>query len=690
METFTLTENVASLRFVEVNGRQFAVAPITILRSRVLPGSRGALFYPADENKRVEEQWNGKPLVSTTHPRSNGQNISANTPEIFQNQEIGRFYKSKVDQQGTNTGEGWFDVELTKKHDSRIYNALLNKQKIEVSTGLYTDNEEAPQNSSFDGTSYTHIARNYRPDHIAILVDEKGACSIKDGCGVYNSNSSSGNDDPTTNPAWVKDHSKWEKAKEQASKEGKGTDYAYITGIYKQMGGEISNNSIEESMNDWLVYNAGWTQEQRDALPSEDFAGPNQSFPIKSQQDVYDAARLIGHADNPEAVKHKIIAIAKRKGFKIPDAWMPSTNNASGGNCGDGAGGFQPGNTCAGGSGESDKLESDIHKHLSESGKTSLSEIRKKFGGKHKFDSHNPLAHPVHKALKSLRDKGKVKAHESQFGEPYFTANSENSMNEKSNIITWLTTNCSCMKDKKQHLEGLTDNALKEVILENAEKAVENDADQMFLNWISNADKDIRNAISTYVKGRIGNAFGKGNQPNKNPQQQDTTGSDTDTSAAMDAEMKKKQMMMQQTANNNQVQNNEPTTIDEFVKRYPFLSGLVANHNANENAEKQQLIGRITAPITDNTAKQQAVTTLNAKSVDELRTIAMFVPQPQQQQTQSQTIPFAQPVVNFFGATGGNPQITDNSYLQKEVLTTNSPDWKEWAKNTSIYDNQKG
>lgn len=64
-----------------------------------------------------------------------------------------------------------------------------------------------------------------------------------------------------------------------------------------------------------------YSKADRDAMPDSDFAGPHQSFPIRTQQDVYNAARLIGHADDPEAVKRRIIAIAKRKGFAIPDAW---------------------------------------------------------------------------------------------------------------------------------------------------------------------------------------------------------------------------------------------------------------------------------------------------------------------------------------------------------------------------------
>lgn len=63
----------------------------------------------------------------------------------------------------------------------------------------------------------------------------------------------------------------------------------------------------------------------RDKIPAEDFAGPNRSYPIVTPGDVQDAASLVGHADNPDAVKAKIIAIAKRKGeafvAQLPKAW---------------------------------------------------------------------------------------------------------------------------------------------------------------------------------------------------------------------------------------------------------------------------------------------------------------------------------------------------------------------------------
>lgn len=63
-------------------------------------------------------------------------------------------------------------------------------------------------------------------------------------------------------------------------------------------------------------------QKERDSYDADDFAGPDRSFPITTQAQLDAAAHLIGHAADPAAVKAKAIAIAKRKGFKLPDAWQ--------------------------------------------------------------------------------------------------------------------------------------------------------------------------------------------------------------------------------------------------------------------------------------------------------------------------------------------------------------------------------
>lgn len=61
----------------------------------------------------------------------------------------------------------------------------------------------------------------------------------------------------------------------------------------------------------------------RDKLPESDFAGRNRSFPIVTQADVSDALQSIGRAgaDNysHEELRRRIIEIARRKGFSVPE-----------------------------------------------------------------------------------------------------------------------------------------------------------------------------------------------------------------------------------------------------------------------------------------------------------------------------------------------------------------------------------
>lgn len=165
-------------------GRDYLVAPVTLLRPRVLNGSGGPLFYPADEIARNVSAWNGMPLV-VYHPTENGVAVSARTPAAAK-KSVGTVYHAKIDNEAL-VGEAWFDIERTQAVDARILNDLNASRQIEISTGLATENEAAPEGSEADGVAYTGIARNYRPDHLAILPDQEGACSISDGCGVLNS-----------------------------------------------------------------------------------------------------------------------------------------------------------------------------------------------------------------------------------------------------------------------------------------------------------------------------------------------------------------------------------------------------------------------------------------------------------------------------------------------------------------------
>lgn len=185
-------ENILSInvfgktRKATLNGRSYLVAPSVILVSGVLNGSKGALYYPPDEVEKEPHRWNHIPIV-VNHPMLNGVPVSGRDPQILDKYWIGHVYKTTPVEKNGKVKlwvENWFDEESTKRVDARIWALLERGEPIELSTGLLTDNQVAVTNSSYNGIPFQYIARNYRPDHLAILPDNIGACSIKDGCGV--------------------------------------------------------------------------------------------------------------------------------------------------------------------------------------------------------------------------------------------------------------------------------------------------------------------------------------------------------------------------------------------------------------------------------------------------------------------------------------------------------------------------
>lgn len=185
----TITFNLDSprMRFDTLEGRQYMVVPMVMLTEGVHAGSSGPLFYPGSELGKTPAVWNHKPIV-VYHPQINGKGVSACDPDILNNRKIGLILNTRHSPPKLHS-EAWLDVARTKKIDNRILVALEKGEMIELSTGLFTDNERTE--GEFNGKAYTAIARNYRPDHLAILPDQKGACSIQDGAGLLRVNTSS-------------------------------------------------------------------------------------------------------------------------------------------------------------------------------------------------------------------------------------------------------------------------------------------------------------------------------------------------------------------------------------------------------------------------------------------------------------------------------------------------------------------
>ena len=279
-----LLANLSTSRYADEGGRRYLVAPVTMIVPGVLNGSQGPLYYSPREIKRSVESWEGKP-ITLRHPRNErGDLVSANGRGV----RLGTIRNAQY--QGKLIAEAWFDPKAVRRENPSLLRKLEQGEQTELSTGLFTENRPV-KNGEYQGHKYTHVARNYRPDHLAILPDEVGACSVADGCGVnVNAQPHSKNtgqfkrpgqgtgkgeiheyaqigafdlslvseedaalgadayeqEEAGHNPAsWVADEGKWQKAKTAASK-GKysgSSYYAVVTHIYKNMGGTVKRKS---------------------------------------------------------------------------------------------------------------------------------------------------------------------------------------------------------------------------------------------------------------------------------------------------------------------------------------------------------------------------------------------------------------------------------------------------------------
>lgn len=166
-----------NIRREQLEGRPHYVVPAVLIREGVLSGSQGPLYYPLNEIKSTAGSWNGVAVV-VRHPSSG----TANDPQVFDTSRVGTVFNVTTRERRL-TGEVWIDIAQANRVDTRIVNAVENRKTLEVSTGLMvaSDNVAGVHN----GTKFVGTARGpYLPDHLAILPDEVGACSVLEGCGL--------------------------------------------------------------------------------------------------------------------------------------------------------------------------------------------------------------------------------------------------------------------------------------------------------------------------------------------------------------------------------------------------------------------------------------------------------------------------------------------------------------------------
>lgn len=164
----------------QLEGREHAIVPCVMMVEGVHRGSRGPLFYSVAELSKSAPFWNGRPVVVFHPSMASSQGGSAGDPEVFDAQRIGTIFNARMDRKRL-LAEAWIDLVRAAEVDGRVIKAIVQKSMMELSTGVFTDNEMTE--GVWNGEDYIGIATNHRPDHLAVLPDQKGACSIADGAG---------------------------------------------------------------------------------------------------------------------------------------------------------------------------------------------------------------------------------------------------------------------------------------------------------------------------------------------------------------------------------------------------------------------------------------------------------------------------------------------------------------------------
>lgn len=179
---FTVNRTNAPTRRETIGEIDYLIVPVVALVAGVV---NGELVTP----EQIEPvKWNGVP-VPLGHPQVNGVYVSGRTPEL-EAVSPGRFFNARLEN-GALKGDIY--INLAQASDGEAAEAVKRfeaGQMVNVSTAYFRDLAEA--GGEWGGKVYNGIATNLQPDHLAILLNEDGACSLKDGCGAPRVNQQEG------------------------------------------------------------------------------------------------------------------------------------------------------------------------------------------------------------------------------------------------------------------------------------------------------------------------------------------------------------------------------------------------------------------------------------------------------------------------------------------------------------------
>lgn len=179
LELIILASKINKAEIKHINDDEYLVVPATIIKEGILNN----IFYPFEQISNFFQNWNGVP-VCVNHPTKDGNPVSANTIESDSTVNVGRLYNVTPGDDKTLKGDIWVNVKkaIGLGFDN-VVDTLKKGVSMDVSTGLFSN--ILSETGTYNDTKYEKKIFDIRPDHLALLPNKKGACSIEDGCGVF-------------------------------------------------------------------------------------------------------------------------------------------------------------------------------------------------------------------------------------------------------------------------------------------------------------------------------------------------------------------------------------------------------------------------------------------------------------------------------------------------------------------------
>lgn len=161
-------------------GKEFIVVPVVMMVEGVHHGSGGPTLHLQENFSQNPEDWNGAPLTAGHPENQQGQYISAK--EADPDQWIVGYVDNAHVKDGKLKAEAWIDKQRAIAINPEVVNYITEGKKLEVSTGAVT--RDSNVSGQHNGEQYNAVTLEYRPDHLALLPGDQGACSWRDGCGI--------------------------------------------------------------------------------------------------------------------------------------------------------------------------------------------------------------------------------------------------------------------------------------------------------------------------------------------------------------------------------------------------------------------------------------------------------------------------------------------------------------------------